>query len=153
MDVDHCSPCESGCITCTGPTSCQQCNSSLYLWNSHCYQNCPESTVMFNNKCYTCPDNCLTCSSASNCTQCIEPYTMWGGQCISNCPLGYYMDPAQSNCQPCNVTCLSCVGIALASCTACKEGYYLNNGTCLLNCPVGTYPIASRICIPCPVGC
>jgi len=61
-----CTPCSTGCITCTDATTCTSCATGYFLDGDDCT---------------ACEPNCDACSDATTCTDCSVGYFLVGGDC------------------------------------------------------------------------
>ena len=122
------------------------------MYNSLCYQNCPNNTYSSYAStlriCIQCNTYCLTCNSIG-CTSCIANSSLsllLNSNCVTTCPERYYI--SNNTCIQCNITnCLSCNGQNCSSCQQpykldsnlgcnhCISGYFLNSTACLICSP------------------
>ncbi|CAD8071988.1 unnamed protein product [Paramecium primaurelia] len=123
-EFNQCEQCPTGCI-------CSQRGTCLYCMDGYFYSPVAnENTAILNagqrlqsgfyqygsGSCVKCKD--------SNATQCTPSFS-------SSCAQGYYMNNAQTQCEPCNVECIACK-TSSDNCSSCQSGYYLQNSSCIL---------------------
>ncbi|KAL4480718.1 hypothetical protein ABPG72_014493, partial [Tetrahymena utriculariae] len=113
--------CVPGCLRCSQITSCDTCQSPLYLDNQfQCVSDCPAQFV---------PD-----SSSKKCV-CRSNSTLQNQSCPCN---RAYVD-LNGDCFPCPKYCSTCTSQTI--CSACQAGYYLaTDGTCVFVCPINFIP-------------
>ncbi|KAL4487128.1 hypothetical protein ABPG72_001580 [Tetrahymena utriculariae] len=147
--------CIDNCQQCNNNTQCQKCMEGYGLYNSLCYQPCPDS--FWNNQgiCTACDASCLKCngSGSNSCTACKTGTFLYNNKCVNPCPdTLYYPDPQNNVCKPCDKSCQKCQYPGdQKSCTQCKPTFLLN-GECLNNCPDQYYK-SGNVCIPCDSTC
>ncbi|KAL4466277.1 hypothetical protein ABPG73_005198 [Tetrahymena malaccensis] len=147
--------CIDNCQQCNNSTQCQKCMSGYGLYNSQCYQPCPDS--FWNNQgiCTACDTSCLNCNGTgpSACTACKTGTFLYNNKCVNTCPdTQYYPDTQNNICKPCDASCYKCQYPGdQKSCTQCQPTYLLN-GQCLNNCPDQYYK-SGNICKPCDQTC
>ena len=128
-----CSPCDSSCLTCSGPSS-NQCNSCKpnATWNgSTCI--CWSGFNFINGACQQCDVNSVYSASAATCI----------------CNNGYY--GTWNQCNLCDSTCLTCSGPATNECTTCASGAPIS-GVCSTTCIAGQY-VLNNVCVACTPNC
>ena len=118
-----------GCLECTGPTDCTECDLGLFLDGDKCtpcLENCAKclntisclecqrGTLLYHNRCFN-VSHCLSLSSDTICNSCAIGFFLLSGQCF-----------------PCEPSCLTCVSYDKCS-----------------SCPVGSIIINSRYCESC----
>ncbi len=105
-----CSPCTTGCATCsTSTTNCQTCSNGYFLNGNGCFTTCPAGLYgrKSDNTCAACDAGCVTCeNSPTACTACPTPLFLYGVSCISSCPSGSYL--SGTTCLGCPVSCATC---------------------------------------------
>ncbi|EGR33030.1 zinc finger lsd1 subclass family protein, putative, partial [Ichthyophthirius multifiliis] len=108
-----CKACNSTCATCIDGISCSTCSSGSFI-NS-------ESGL-----CELCDSNCKTCNvSKTACLSCNDPqYLQTNQTCQNSCLPKQYPDLTKK-CQPCNISCLSCINGN--SCSTCDDGMYIDS--------------------------
>jgi hypothetical protein len=106
-----CAACPAGCLSCTGPLSCQVCVNGTANDGVCCSANqwysavsltcnacsaaggCPSAyfstpcTPLANSGCTACSAHCANCSSASSCSVCAPNYILSAQACISGSPV------------------------------------------------------------------
>ena len=142
-----------------------------YLLNSSCVTSCPpgqyaDASNATSGQCLPCDASvyCLECQgTAQFCTACLGvnlyyldqvlgncwnacPSSLYASNvtemlCLSTCPDGYYNDAATMSCQPCDVSCPTCLGPLATDCLTCPpslyfytQDYVLMTGSCTDNC-------------------
>ena len=131
--VSLCKACDTSCASCSGSTSgsCTGCaeNSSLVGGFCTCNAGWYWDGV---SACGICYDNCEMCTgpAAEDCV-CMEHASLVGKDCV--CETGFYRKG--SECEECDITCLTCSGPSFYECTSCAE--YLLEVVCVGKCPVG----------------
>ncbi|EAR84803.2 zinc finger lsd1 subclass family protein (macronuclear) [Tetrahymena thermophila SB210] len=147
--------CIDNCQQCNDSTKCQKCMPGYGLYNSQCYQPCPDS--FWNNQgiCTACDSSCLNCSgsSSSQCTACKPGTFLYNNSCVKSCPdIQYYPDTQNNICKQCDASCYKCQSPGdKKSCTQCQPTFLLN-GECLSNCPDQYYK-SGNVCKPCDSTC
>ena len=144
-----CTPCDSTCLTCNGPTSinCTSCDSNSPMYRVLDVDKCVCMTGYFlnsaNNSCVVCATGCSACVGASNynCSACQTDYILIGsyckfnltcpnylyeGQCVNVCPKNSYPTVSHT-CLKCTNNCLYCKSDSL--CLQCEIGFYYNTNT------------------------
>ena len=145
-----CFDCDSNCKTCGGSIkSCTSCESG-YLFDSKCYESCPEGSMKYEGNCVECETDCKSCSEWVNkCTSCYEGSTLISSSCISTCDQGYFYD--SGTCLQCSSLCKSCQNTA-EYCTSCVQGFAYK-GNCLESCPSSLTIQSDTSCIDCLPTC
>ncbi|KAJ1206755.1 hypothetical protein NDU88_002156 [Pleurodeles waltl] len=133
-DYAECVPCESGCRRCSSsdPEICSSCIEGLYMYQSRCYNSCPEKTYAEDSSmnCVDCDSACLSCEK-SECFWCKEDFYLLDGQCVSDCGSGFYRDEDEGECDMCHRTCDTCTGPNFYECTRCRGSLVFQGGKCL----------------------
>ncbi|KCV68068.1 hypothetical protein H696_05545 [Fonticula alba] len=165
----RCAVCHVSCELCAGgAASCTVCAEG-FGWAS---PPGPGST----GACVACDPGCVSCT-ADHCLACGPGLLLThGGTCVASCPAGWW--PDGESCQPCDVSCSTCIGGGSAQCTGCSpglelmesgdlagfcasgcaEGEYwdtdalLQDGDCVQACAARHVALAGR-CLPCHVSC
>lgn len=88
----------------------------------------------------------------NQCTKCAEGFFNENGVCVEKCSNGNFANSETKTCEPCDISCLTCVDSS-TNCTSCPDNTYLLNNACVSACPSGTYPSISNECTPCPGDC
>lgn len=189
-DLKDCNICDPNCLTCSGPdpndcTGCYEdtpyllpdsqcaaeCLTGQFLYESICYEICPEGTlaiVLSISYCTTeCPSNyyisdgyCLPCSSgcaeclnSSTCTTCLSGFSMTvDNQCVSQCPDGYISIDGICIVKCDDDNCIDCTISHPEICKKCSDGFIIYNSTCVEICPDNFYLDNSK-CFPCSNDC
>lgn len=110
--------CDYPCLSCNKkhPDRCTECNTvevDMILYESKCYETCPDGTFFEYFYCKPCDSKCKTCEylSGSSCTTCDSssayPY-LNGKDCTATCNYGDYGNDATSVCEKCEVPCETC---------------------------------------------
>ena len=166
VDGNVCSECEDNCKKCDDETTCTQCNSTHYLYNADCLEECDDPLTEIHhstngNTCQRCHENCASCAvdDINNCSSCIDKFFLKGTSCVSDCGNGKIgidsnlSDELGGVCTNCTVTnCLKCSPDA-ATCTECSGDLYLFNNMCIEECDDGssTNNIRPRTCDSCNI--
>lgn len=131
-DYEGCIPCEEGCLGCSlgDPGTCTSCATGYYMFESRCYQVCPEKTYSEGLKCHSCDPNCISCEQNA-CYWCEEGFFLLDGQCVSECGLGFFRDSETGECVACHDTCDTCIDQGPSACSSCQLGLHLWFGTCV----------------------
>ncbi|XP_053558467.1 proprotein convertase subtilisin/kexin type 5 isoform X2 [Bombina bombina] len=133
-DTGKCMSCAKGCRQCLpdDPTTCTSCINGYYMFESLCYENCPDNTYNKDSEmiCIECDFSCFTCTE-DECFWCEEGFFLQDGACVSNCGVGFYADDIDRECESCHKSCESCLGPDYDECTACKKNFPLTNGICI----------------------
>ncbi|KAL4496355.1 hypothetical protein ABPG73_007805, partial [Tetrahymena malaccensis] len=149
-----CSPCDSSCQQCNGPSSsdCFACKEKFYLNGNTCSpchpacqqckgpssnncQKCTENYYLNGNTCSPCHKSCKSCTGplVNNCIICSDPSQYisikQNNICISMCDLTYaqYVDSSneqQKYCRPCQAVCKICNN--QNTCETCIDNYFLD---------------------------
>lgn len=148
-----CLDCVNSCKTCMNSTYCLSCITNSYLYNTKCWQPCPDGS--FINPitladCSTCPTGCSLCTENNFCTACLPAYSMENNLCVINCSVGISHNqvcfPCGLNCSKCQYSCTNCT----PACSQCDTGYSLYQLYCQLTCPPTTISL-SQVCKNCSV--
>ena len=132
-DTRVCTPCSSGCASCSSPTTCTSCVPGTVLLNNTCVvqaANCPAGQAIYNGNCIsTCPTG--TFNNNGYCSRLCAANLYWFNRgCYSTCPTNLNTVDA------CVVVCpvgTSRVGnTCLASTQTCPGNQYFNTalGVC-----------------------
>lgn len=131
--------CTLPCRTCSSPTVCIDCYTTIawipqiYYRNSAqtCVSQCVAGEYLENGVCLPCDPTCLTCLMYSStsyangistyCLTCAASNLMHLNTCVASCPSGFYA--SQSNCRSCMTNCLNCTDYS--TCSSCQSGYSL----------------------------
>ena len=144
----------------------------LYLWNNggmdnqmDCLPGCSFTlgTVSDQMTCLDmCHPSCLTCNgnSSTDCLSCHSgrlrhnPNNSPTFRCVLSCPTGFYSSEGNTECLPCDSSCLSCTNGT--ACLQCKSTYPVKVGPsaslCYNTCPALTY-LNSERCLDCDSSC
>jgi len=152
--------CNTNCLTClSSVNTCTSCNTTLLLFleNNLCVSKCQTNSFinLSAGKCINCQSPCNVCyNDSTTCSTCIANIStpIWYNyNCISEaqCPIGKFVNKANSSCNLCPSSCISCTSDV--ACTACQPTFTLYQGQCLDQCPNITYE-DNRICLACQ-GC
>lgn len=145
-------------------TTCNQTNTTFYLYNGSCITNssCPNGTYPNSTtlKCQTCTSPCSSCLNSLSCIDCTSGFYLNGSSCLSSCPNGTVAQNISSGgvCQQCSFPCTSCM-MSPTYCLTCNQTnstLYLYNGSCLSNssCLNGTYANQTTLtCSACSPAC
>ncbi|XP_030832613.1 proprotein convertase subtilisin/kexin type 5 isoform X2 [Strongylocentrotus purpuratus] len=152
----ECLPCGSeNCFTCYGPdeSQCLSCNLGyLRTATGACLENCPQYTyeylledAMEGNECRPCHQSCSSCNGPgpNSCTSCRDEMVLARGECGWDCEEGYYPD-TEFQCQRCDKTCQTCIGIGSA-CTSCRIDQVLLGATCVDECGDGYFTVLENV--------
>ncbi|EAR97774.2 transmembrane protein, putative (macronuclear) [Tetrahymena thermophila SB210] len=154
-----CSPCDSSCNICVGPSQTQCCTSTQqFLYNNLCQTEFPLQT-----NCQYVNDNLYNCQK---CKSTCKNYCDANGQCLSSCQIknsqlictcensSYYYNILQRICilRPQQKNCQS-VSQNSPECVVCDQGYFLHQGICTF-CANGKYANSDNQCLQtCPKYC
>jgi len=134
--TNYCSPCDSSCLTCVGPTpaNCLTCDQAYLTDTGLCVATCPGNMFTYGvngeKKCYTnCPNGTYNYERSE------------GKVCSLTCGVGHWVEVATNYCRACFTQCLSCSSGTNQSCVACPATYpYLTDDfQCLSSCPTGSF--------------
>ncbi|KCV68773.1 serine/threonine protein kinase [Fonticula alba] len=139
----RCVPCDSGCIACSTPGTCDQCDARRFDAGD--------------GSCSVCHSACLTCTSASACTACqpglvfLSPDALLDSLCTSTCDPGDF--PGPGRCHACHRSCALCSG-APDACEVCAPGFHrppgwLSGAGPCMACPAGCTSCTSSMCLSC----
>ena len=140
MECDQ--QCKGGCAQ-PGAQYCDVCKHVRVASTLECVEKCPVGTFKNYHMCRDCAELCAECNDDHTCLKC-QPGAMKlaTSQCATMCPELTYPD-ADSSCQRCHHSCLSCDGPNETNCTDCPGQLSLENGACILrspsSCPTGKY--------------
>ena len=163
IQLSHCVPCTSSCLTCSSLHNCTSCPSGMVLDSAgFCNSNCTNPNTYLNSstrQCDLCSTTCYTCigPQSSNCISCVPPLQLYLGNCMSVCPFGFYATSSYT-CQPCNPNCADCSNSA-TNCTVCPQGVFLHTVSpgamiCTVECGSGFFlDLANNICQNCDTSC
>ena len=162
----NCSPCEDNCLRCDDATTCTHCNSTHYLYNDDCLEECDAPLTEIHNSlngnsCQRCHVNCAECAvdDVNNCSKCVQHYFLLDSSCVSDCGDGKIevdsnlTDEFGGVCENCTVqNCLNCSPDA-STCIECSGDLYLKNNICVEDCDDGysATEIRPRVCNGCQV--
>eukprot|EP00004_Rigifila_ramosa_P009286 TRINITY_DN207_c0_g1_i1.p1 TRINITY_DN207_c0_g1~~TRINITY_DN207_c0_g1_i1.p1 ORF type:complete len:1034 (+),score=158.71 TRINITY_DN207_c0_g1_i1:3-3104(+) len=146
---DHCRPCTTGCITCTGSglttDVCSACDEAagwlLSLDGTRCVKPCDPgqfaNTSENPDRCRPCTTGCITCTGSGLttdvCSACDEAagwlLSLDGTRCVKPCDPGQFANTSENpdRCRACTTGCASCNGTGLVrtpfsgNCFACDE--------------------------------
>lgn len=151
LSYNLCSPCPTGCKTCSSSTSCSACFDGYTL---SCRKACPVDTIDLGYQCYPCPEH-GTCNGTANHT-CEKGYYSFNTPLCLPCPVGAtcneqtdsftcnegYYQTNYAECSRCPTGCKTCSYLSynVASCKTCYEGYTLEGDECVLAQTVNTCP-------------
>lgn len=132
LENNQCKACANGCVACSGPNACTQCDPAaspaLKLVDGVCHiEDCAEGQYIEGGSCRACPSACASCTSASVCTTCRAGYSLQDNQCVTNCPPATFRDG--NDCKPCGENCKTC--LSASQCTACVDSFALTAGACV----------------------
>lgn len=131
--------CTLPCRTCSSPTVCIDCYTTItwipqiYYRNSAqtCVSQCVAGEYLSNGVCLACDPTCLTCLMYSStsyangisnyCLTCDVTNFLHLTTCVASCPSGFYA--SQSTCRTCMANCLNCSDYS--TCSSCQSGYSL----------------------------
>ncbi|KCV70869.1 TKL protein kinase [Fonticula alba] len=148
---DRCTECAASCELCVGSaTACQVCARG-FRWASKPAPGAPGACVPCSQGCQSCTvDGCLACEPALL----LAP---GADACVPACPPGSWANG--ESCQPCDLSCRTCVGGESTECTGCDVGLELLDsapgvGTCVSGCGDGQFrdPVSGQ-CVPCAPAC
>ncbi|TEB23598.1 hypothetical protein FA13DRAFT_1797917 [Coprinellus micaceus] len=151
-----CTPCDSACETCTGPSlnDCSKCARGRLFLDSSCVT--PNSGWGCGAKCTACRIPNFTEASTVNarqCTECIPGAFLLGGECVDTCPDGTFLSPDFKSCQACDSSCKTCLGSA-TTCLTCSNNQLATAGRCVSSCPTATFRSSSGDqCTTCHPDC
>ncbi|KCV68761.1 hypothetical protein H696_05045 [Fonticula alba] len=123
-----CTPCPSGCTSCTAPKSTDQPAPCTACSLGHFHDTSAGA-------CLPCHRSCAACTSASRsefeCAACFAPNVLFNGHCVPACPPGTALAPGRQ-CLPCSGGghCAACHHLDTGSegeatiCDACQPGWY-----------------------------
>ena len=143
------------CKKCTTAKTdeCSVCDSTKFLVNGKCLDNCPSATYPSGQSCLPCSTGCNSCADIKNCNLCTKPNIVMAGICSPKCNPGFVPNPDGTKCIQCpQQECSDCNVTNTASCNTCFIPNFLYKNKCFKLCPKGTYPDGSN-CIDCPNGC
>uniref|UniRef100_A0A6I8SHP8 Proprotein convertase subtilisin/kexin type 5 n=1 Tax=Xenopus tropicalis TaxID=8364 RepID=A0A6I8SHP8_XENTR len=134
MDTGNCVACTIGCSKCYtyDPSSCISCIKGYYMYETYCYDVCPENTYSNDSlmSCIDCAETCFSCTE-DQCIECEEGFYLLEGECVTDCGPGFYSDDIDKECDICYRACDSCTGPDYDECTSCKDTYTLLQGKCM----------------------
>lgn len=163
-----CSPCNSSCVTCSGPgsndcmscdtdealaaaapNSCIPCNSSCVTCNGPGVNDCMSCdtgagkvlTGAAPNSCTSCDATCATCSGTGggNCVTCTTGLTPTNTPPTTcKCSSTTYFNTMSPGCSPCDLSCATCNESTSSDCLSCHPGKGLS----------GTPPNSCALCDP-----
>ncbi|KCV68148.1 hypothetical protein H696_05414 [Fonticula alba] len=132
----RCAVCDASCALCAGSaTGCQVCAAG-HRWVSG------PPAAGGTGSCTACPPGCASCT-ADRCLACESGLFLDSrGACVSACPAGTY--PTDESCQPCDLSCATCLGGGADQCASCADGLDFvpaggSAGACVSGCPEGQY--------------
>ncbi|KIM31095.1 hypothetical protein M408DRAFT_327977 [Serendipita vermifera MAFF 305830] len=142
-----CSPCASGCATCTNKADfCLTCKSGQLASAGTCVSNCPSNMFAANGACTPCHPDCDSCTGAgfNQCSTCpaSAPVRTSGNRCVKTCAKSEYFDSSSGTCKTCDSSCASCSGGGSSSCLSCNNNkQVLRAGVCTnVDCGNGSGP-------------
>lgn len=144
-----CTPCSSGCASCTSATTCGSCVVAATS-NNDGSCNCPVGYYFTTTPirfCTQCPQYCTTCTAANACTGCKPDFVLLNGVC--SCPTGRFIN-ANGQCVACVNGCQSCN--SSTSCNLCNTPLLLQEASCVSRCGPGYYQ-SGFTCSRCSAGC
>lgn len=81
LNNGNCSPCPTGCSTCSNPSNCLSCSSGYTT---------QVQAISTSVNCVQCQSPCAQCiGNAQTCTKCATGYSLNGWKCVSNFNLGF----------------------------------------------------------------
>ncbi|KCV67813.1 TKL protein kinase [Fonticula alba] len=146
----RCARCHDSCQLCAGEaTACQVCAEG-FRWSDR-----PPGGGA-TEPCVPCSQpGCTTCT-VDACLACRWPLVLDGhGGCVADCQAGTYSNG--ESCQPCDVSCATCIGPAASQCDSCAPGLDFladgpGRGACISGCVDGQYRQGAT-CQPCDAAC
>lgn len=156
FDGSACSDCLNPCLTCASETACTACEVSgttgttMYLYNTVCYDACPAGTMANGIMCEACDSACKECAvTTSTCISCESGKYLYSGTCVSSCPTLTTV-ALSTVCEICNTNCKTCV-TTIDTCASCPTGYVLQGTVCKSSCDGGytlttAYPSTCQAC-------
>ncbi|KAL4489108.1 hypothetical protein ABPG73_005595 [Tetrahymena malaccensis] len=134
--------CTDNCVQCND-SGCQKCKDGYALYQSLCYQLCPDGFWNNSGICQVCDPNCLKCNGtdSKSCTACKNGQFLYNNTCVNACPdIQYYPDTSSNVCKPCDVSCYKCQNPDSYKCVQqCKSNYFADQ--------------SDQTCKPCDSNC
>lgn len=165
-DASQCSACDPSCLLCMGGglSDCTQCFAPAVVLGVPCgVCECPDGKYPAPTaaSCGSCHSTCRKCVDTGelDCTGCYSNAALESGFKVfmCRCDVGFFPDTTAANCQPCDLTCMECVGRQVVECTSCLSFAQLiatvdSVGYC--ECQDGAFPAPdASVCTPCDSAC
>ena len=94
----------------------------------------------------SCSEQCATCAGSPDyCVTCVKPGQLpfregTGSTCVAECGSGFFLNPSDQKCYPCDDTCATCTGHRDSTCLSCTDPTPLKvDGSCVATCPANTF--------------
>ncbi|CAD8151299.1 unnamed protein product [Paramecium octaurelia] len=152
-----CKKCHYSCLRCTEfETKCEICSSEQNRIYNDLFFTCDCNVGYYDigiEKCQDCHYSCLSCNSgdANSCTSCVQlsdsNRVFYHNTC--KCLFGYFDDGKSTQCQQCDIQCLSCAQQSYL-CLSCPETRRIETNC---KCELGYYDIGLQICSKCNSNC